>query len=216
VKGDVLIKTLGVSVLILAAAGSSFAQKWELGGSAGAGFLPGATVSSSFGAATAGFQSGAAVGGFVGQNLYRNISGEIHYNFLQSNLKLQSGGTTATFSGVAHVFHYDVVFHTNRKGRAQYFVAAGGGAKLYRGTGKEAAYQPLSQFGYFTHTQSFKPMASVGGGVKVAIAPRIFLRTEFRDYITLFPKEVLTPAPGAKFGSILHDFVPMVGISFEY
>jgi hypothetical protein len=210
------MKTLGLSILILAAAAPSFAQKWEIGGSAGAGFLPGSAATSSFGTATAGFQSGAAFGAFVGQNLYRSISGEVHYNFLQSNLKLQSGGTTATFSGLAHVFHYDVVFHTNRKGRAQYFAAVGGGAKLYQGRGKEAAYQPLSQFGYFTHTQSFKPMASVGGGVKVAIGERLFLRTEFRDYITLFPKEVLTPAPGVKFGSILHDFVPMVGISYEY
>ena len=30
----------------------------------------------------------------------------------------------------------------------------GGGAKVFRSTGKEAAYQPLSQFGYFTKAQS--------------------------------------------------------------
>ena len=113
--------------------------------------------------------------------------------------------------------HYDVLYHTNRKGsRTQYFAAVGGGMKIFRGTGQEAAYQPLSQFGYFTKTQALKPMATVGGGMKYALTPRIFLRTEFRDYITMFPKELITPAPGAKYGSLLHDFVPMVGIGYEY
>jgi hypothetical protein len=42
------------------------------------------------------------------------------------------------------------------------------------------------------------------------------LRTEFRDYITAFPKELITPAPGAKFGSILHDLVPMAGLGYEF
>ena len=32
----------------------------------------------------------------------------------------------------------------------------------------------------------------------------------------MFPKDLIAPAPGAKFGSLLHDFVPMVGISYEY
>jgi hypothetical protein len=58
-------------------------------------------------------------------------------------------------------------------------------------------------------------MASVGGGVKFALSRKVFLRTEFRDYITAFPTEVITPAPGVKYGSILHDFVPMVGIGFQ-
>ena len=56
----------------------------------------------------------------------------------------------------------------------------------------------------------------VGAGVKFAVTSHVFLRTEFRDYLTMFPKEVLTPAPGTKYGKFLHDFVPMVGISFEY
>jgi hypothetical protein len=110
-----------------------------------------------------------------------------------------------------------VVYHTNKKGaRTQYFAALGGGLKVFRGTGTEAAYQPLSQFGYFTKTQALKPMVDVGVGVRYAISPKISLRTEFRDYITMFPKELITPAPGTKYGSMLHDFVPMVTISYEY
>jgi hypothetical protein len=202
---------------MLAAGAAAQAQQWEVGGTAGGGFLPGVKVTSSLGSATAGFQPGVAFGGFIGQNLYPHIGGEIRYGFMQSNLKLQSGATKVTFSGQAHVVHYDLIFHTGRKeSGAQFFAAAGGGLKIFRGTGREAAYQPLSQYAYLTRTQALKPLIGVGGGVRVAIGQRLFLRTEVRDYITTFPKDVITPAPGAKIGRLLHDFVPMVGISYEY
>jgi hypothetical protein len=211
------MKTITLATIILAAAASAGAQEWEVGGLAGGGFVPGVKVTNAAGSATTGFQTGAVFGAFVGQNLYPHLSGEIRYGFMQSNLKLQSGGAKVTFSGQAHVVHYDLIFHTNRKGsRAQYFVAGGGGVKVFRGTGREAAYQQLSQYAYLTRTQQLKPLISVGGGVKVALSPRVFLRTEFRDYITMFPKEVIYPAPGSKIGRMLHDFVPMAGISFEY
>jgi hypothetical protein len=211
------MRTIQLSVLTLAGAALCFGQHWEIGGSAGAGFLPQHSITSAFAPADAGFQTGFSAGAFVGQNLYPHWSGEIHYGYLQSNLRLASGGTVATFTGQSHVVHYDMIFHTNRQDRrAQYFAAFGGGMKVFRGTGKESAYQPLSQYGYFTKTQVVKPMASVGAGIKVALRPHMFLRTEIRDYITMFPKEVLTPAPGATFGGLLHDFVPSVGISYEY
>ena len=212
------MQTIVRSILVLAAASAAcFAQRWEFGGAAGAGFLNTVAVTSPLGAATTGFQSGASFGAFFGQNLYPHLSGEVRYAYLQSNLRIQSGGSQTTFAGASHVAHFDLVVHTNRKGsRAQYFAAFGGGLKIFRGTGKEAAYQPLSQFAYFTRTQVVKPMASVGGGVKFALAPHVILRTEIRDYITAFPKEVIAPAPGAKFGSLLHDLVPMAGISYEY
>jgi hypothetical protein len=88
--------------------------------------------------------------------------------------------------------------------------------KLFRGTGQEQAYQPLMQYGYFTRTQVVKPMASFGAGIKYALTPRLVLRTEFRDYITPFPTELIAPAPGQTFGRILQNFVPMVGISYTF
>jgi len=210
------MKTIQLSVLLLAAGIGCFAQQWEFGGLGGGSFVPGATVSSSLGSATAGFQTGAAAGAFLGQNLYPHLSGEVRYEFLQSNLRLSSGATEATFSGVAHMIHYDVLYHTNRKGsRTQYFAAVGGGLKVYDGTGQESAYQALSQYAYFTKTRALKPMVDFGGGIKYALTPRMILRTEFRDFVTPFPKAVITPAPGAKVSSLLHNFVPMVGISYE-
>jgi hypothetical protein len=209
------MKTLRLSLFLVTAA-AAFGQQWEVGGAVGGSFLPGVPVTGSMGSATAGFQSGISGGVFVGQNLYRHFSGEIRYNFMQSNLKLSSGGTTATFDGNAHAIYYDVLIHTSRReSRTQLYAAVGGGMKIFRGTGKEAALQPLSQFAYLTKTQTVKPMLSVGGGVKFKLSPHMSLRTEFRDFVTPFPKALITPAPGAKVGSMLHDFVPMVGISYE-
>ena len=58
-------------------------------------------------------------------------------------------------------------------------------------------------------------MASVGGGVKFALTKKVFLRTEFRDYITAFPEEIITPPAGMKYGKLLHDLVPMVSIAYQ-
>jgi len=212
------MRTLGISILLLAATGACcFGQQWEFGGLGGAGFLGTANASSPIGSATTGFQTGLAAGAFFGQNLYPHVSGELHYEFLQSGLEIKSGGQQATFSGVSHLLHYDVILHTNKKGsRMQYFVALGGGMRLFRGTGTEEAYQPLYQVGYLTKTQQMKPMASVGAGVRFTLTQHMFLRTEFRDFITPFPNQVIAPAPGSKFASILMDFVPMVALSYEF
>jgi hypothetical protein len=211
------MKTLRYLLIFSTAATASFAQQWEIGGGAGGTFVPGVAVSGPQGSATAGFKTGLAAGFFVGQNLYKHLSGEIRYTFLQSDLKLASGSTTATFSGNTHAVYYDVLLHTSRReSRAELYGAVGGGMKIFRGTGNEAAYQPLSQFGYFTKTQAVKPMLSAGGGMKFKLSPHVALRTEVRDFVTPFPKQLITPAPGAKFGRFLHDFVPMVSISYGY
>jgi hypothetical protein len=212
------MKTIATTVMILAAAAAAgLAQTWEFGAIGGGSFLPGVPVSGSAGSATAGFQTGFTAGAFVGQNLYQHLSGEIRYEFLQNNLRLSSGGTSAQFSGQAHAVHYDLIWHTARKeSPLQFFAAVGGGMKIFRGTGAEEAYQPLSQFGYFTKTQAVKPMASVGGGLTYRLSQHVFLRAEFRDFITPFPTELITPAPGQKFGSLLQDFVPMVGLAYLF
>lgn len=205
------------SLLLAAAAVCANAQQWEVGGVGGAAFLNNVPVSSPLGSATAGFQQGGTFGGFLGQNISAHIAGEIRYEFMQSNLELRSGGSSATFSGTAHAVHYDLLLHTNlHASKVQFFAAFGGGMKYFRGTGREAAYQPLSQFGYFTKTSAIKPMADFGGGASFALSKRVFLRTEVRDFITAFPTQVLTPPAGVKYSSLLHDIVPMVGLSYMF
>jgi hypothetical protein len=121
------------------------------------------------------------------------------------------------FSGFTHAIHYDLLIYAKRLGeRVRPYVAGGGGIKVFRGTGEERAFQPLNQFSLLTKTQEVKPLISVGGGVKIAVKPNIFVRVEFRDYITPFPKEVVAPAPGADLDGFLHDFVPLVGITFGF
>jgi hypothetical protein len=204
-------------LLLLTAAGACCAQSWEFGGVGGAGFLSNVNVSSPAGSAKAGFEPGGAFGVFFGQSIGPHFAGEVRYEYLQSNLQLSSGGTTARFSGRAHAVHYDVIWHTNRHDSPiQFFAAAGGGIKIWQGTGTEEAYQPLSQFGYFTQTRAMKPMASVGAGIIYRVSPKVFLRTEFRDFITMFPTQLIAPAPNAKYGSLLHDFVPMVGLDYVF
>jgi len=211
------MRRIAVTMMFLAVlAASCFAQQWEFGGSGGAGFLSNVNVSSPAGSATAGFQSGGAFGGFFGQNLYPHWSGELHYMYLQNDLHIASGGTNAVFSGNAQVVHYDILFHTNHKeSKTQAFVAVGGGMKIFRGTGAPEAYQPNYQFGYMTNTRQLKPMGDAGAGVRFELRPRLFMRLEFRDYITLFPEKIIAPAPGAKYGKILNDIVPMATISYE-
>jgi hypothetical protein len=215
-QGVCIMKTFLKSILILtAASAAASAQQWEFGGAGGGGFLNTVNVTGSS-TAKAGFAPGAVAGVWVGYTSTPHFGGEIRYNFMQSNLKLKSGGSEATFSGVAHTLQYDLIIKTSRhEGKVQLFAALGGGMKYFQGTGKEAAYQPLSQFGYFTKTSMVKPMASVGGGIKFAVSHRVFIRTEVRDYITAFPTDLIAPAPGTKFGSILHDIVPMVGIGVQ-
>ena len=205
-----------ISITLLFFAGAAFAQQWEFGGSAGGSFLPMRPVSSPAGSASAGFAPGFSAGAYVGQELNPRISGEVHYTFLQSNLKLSGNGTTATFGGNSHAIYYDVLFHSRHKeSRAQWFAAVGGGMKLFRGTGTEQAYQPLSQYAYFTKTQKVEPMLTFGGGVKFQVSQHVTMRAEVRDYFTPFPKELITPAPGAKIGSWLNDIVPMVTVTYE-
>ncbi len=210
------MQSLRLSLLLAAAAAAAFAQQWEVGGAVGGSFLPGVTASGPAGSATAGMQPGFTAGVYVGQNLYRHLSGEIRYNFVQMDPKLSSGGATATFSGNSHSVYYDLHIHTaRRESRAELYAAVGGGMTIFRGTGTEAAYQPLSQFAYFTKTQAVKPMVTFGGGAKFRLSPHMSLRAEFRDFMTPFPTQIITPAPGVKMARFLHDLTPMIGISYE-
>lgn len=203
--------------LILAAAAlpACFAQQYEVGVAGGGGFVRGVPITAPAGSATAGFQNGGVFGAVLGHRLYPNVSGEIRYSFMQSDLKLSAGGLDPTFRGDAHAIHYDFLIHPAKShAKVQPFAAVGGGVKVYRGTGRESASQPLSQYAYMTKTLEWKPLISVGGGVRIELAPRISLRLDFRDYLTPFPKTLIAPGRGADIKGWLHDFVPMVGISF--
>ncbi len=184
---------------------------------AGGGFTSGLTVVNATGIGSTGFDNGLAFGAVLGQNLYSRVSGELHYTYNMSDLRVAAAGESATFKGLTHSMHYDILFHGGRaRSRVRPFAAAGGGLRVFRGAGTEAAYQPLSGFALLTKTTQWVPMATFGGGIKYAIRPRVLLRVEVRDYFCRFPTHVIAPAPGSHLAGWLHDLVPMVGISFVF
>ncbi len=207
------MRVLRVSIFAMCAGTAAFAQQWEFGGVAGGGFMNNVSASG----ATAGFAPGLVAGAFVGSGFSPHFSGELRYEYSQSDLQLSGGGQTAKFNGVAHAVHYDVLYRfRSSESRTQFFAAVGGGMKLFQGTGTEEAYQPLNQYGYFTKTQQVRPLLSAGGGVIFRLTPKLALRAEVRNFLTPFPTQVLTPAPGVRYGSFLNDIVPMVGIEYVH
>jgi hypothetical protein len=211
------MRIVRLTVLLIPAAAAAFAQQWELGAVGGGGLFDHVPVTAPAGSATAGFAPGFVAGAFVRQNMthFPHVSGELRYEYLQSDLRLSSAGQTAQFTGESQAIHYDLIYHSHLKeSRAQFFGAAGGGVRAFFGTGAEEAYQPLSQYGYFTKTRAAKPMISAGGGFTYRLRDNVIFRVEVRDFITTFPTAVLTPPTGVKYGTWLNDIVPMVGITY--
>jgi len=93
------------------------------------------------------------------------------------------------------------------------FFAAGAGVKVYRGTGAEPAFQPLSSLVVLTHATEAQPLLSIGGGLKIPFSHRALLRLDFRDYATPVPTDLLATRSNVKLSGWMHDFVFLVGIS---
>jgi hypothetical protein len=204
-------------ITLLAVAPVALAQKWEVGVGGGGSFSTSQTFKNAAGNADAGFSNGLAVSAWLGNNTASTISGELRYDYEHTNLKLSSGGTNVSFGAMTNAIHYDVVLHfAPSESHIRPFLAAGGGVKMFTGTGQEQEFQPLSNVALLTKTSEVKPLVSVGGGVKVSLSPGVQLRLEAHDYLTPFPKNVIAPAPGSTVGGWLQDFVVMAGISFSF
>jgi hypothetical protein len=206
-----------VYLLALAFAATAAAQTWELGVSGGYGLYKNASVSASGATATAGFDSGPALSAFAVQNLYTHLSGEFRYTYQFDDLMVSSG-QKVTFTGVSHTINYDLLYlFGSPDSPLRPYVAGGGGIKYYRGTGTETELQPLNQFAILTKTSQVEPVISVGGGVKIKAGHRTNVYAEFRDYIGPVPQNVVAPPPpSAKLSGWLHDFVPMIGMTYTF
>ncbi len=210
-------KRLFILTALVLVAPACLAQKWEVGGVTGGGFTNGLTVSNAIGTASTGFDKGLAFGAVLGQNLYPRVSGELRYTYNFSDLRVSGAGESATFRGLTHSIHYDILVHARRShSHVRPFAAAGGGVRLFRGVGTESAYQPLSGFALLTKTNQWTPMAAFGGGIKYVLGQRVLLRIEVQNYFSRFPTKVIAPAPGAHLAGWLHELVPMAGITFVF
>ncbi len=204
-------------VLIALSAPAAFGQKWEFGGGGGFGFYTNQNVTNAIGDAEAKFASNVAASAWLANNSSSLWGGELRYDFQRGDMQLNSGGTKATFGAESHAVHYDFQFHfAPRSSPVRPFVAFGGGAKVYRGSGTEVAFQPLNRIALLTRTNDVRPMISAGAGVKVNMGKRLGLRLELHDYITPFPEKVIAPAANSSVGGWIHDFVATVGISFLF
>lgn len=203
--------------LLTVTVGVSFGQSWEVGLAGGYSFYRDANIVTSGSSAQAGFQSGGVASAEVGQDIGQYLGGELRYAYLWGDARLSSAGQQATLTADAQAVHYDILVYGTPKGsKIRPYVAAGGGIKYYMATGSESAVQPLENFAFLTHANKVEGLFSAGAGMKFHIDEHWLVRLDFRYYLTPFPVKILTPAPNASAPSLLHDFVPMVGIAWTF
>lgn len=203
--------------IVLASTSTLFGQKWEVGAGVGASFYTSQDYKNALSSAKAGLSDGLLASVWLGNNSGNLLGGELRYDYENTDLQLSSGATRVSFGAETHALHYDFLLHfTPRGSRVRPFVAGGGGVKFYRGTGKEAAFQPLSSLALLTKANETKGLLSLGAGIKIAIAHALQLRLEVHDYLTPFPKTVIAPAQGSKVNGWLQDFVALAGLSFTF
>lgn len=203
-----------VAILMIPFSCLLYGQSWEFGGSAGYGLYKDVNATAGSISGKAGFEPGVAFGASLGDNITRLIGGEVRYTYRTDDLRVSSGSTKATAGGQSHAIHYDVLIHAaSKESPVRPFLAAGAGVKLYRGTGAEPAFQPLSNLVVLTHTTEAQPLISMGGGVKFSVSRRALVRLDFRDYATPLPNNLLAAPSGSKVSGWMHDLVFLVGIS---
>jgi opacity protein-like surface antigen len=205
------------AILGLAGAGFCAAQQWEIGGSLGYGFYREARVFSPEGNATAGIRSRFAAGGWLGEDMYEYIGGEVRYTYQDGDPFLSADGVKVNIQGQSHAIHYDLLIHTQPQERkVRPYVAAGLGAKIYVISGPANPASPLGHIATLTTQDETKLLFSLGGGVKIRLYPHVVLRFDVRDYLTTFPKKIIAPAPGGTARGIFQQFTPLVGISYSF
>ena len=194
---------------------AAMAQKWEFGVGAGGGFYTSQDVKLGSDSASAKFKTNVAVSTWIGNNINDRWGGELRYSYQLGDAQLKRDASEAVFGAETHTINYDFLYHTRpSEATVRPFIAGGAGIKFFRGTGTEAVTQPLSQFALLTKASDLTGVVSVGGGVKMKLGSHAWLRLDVHDYMSPFPKQVITPNVGANVGGWMHDIVPMVAISF--
>jgi len=213
-----LYRIIGVCGLgLMAMVPSAMAQQWEFGGGVGGSFYLSRDVTNGATSASAKIKTDVASGVWLGENLGNKWGGEVRYDYQRGDLSLESGSASARFGGETHALHYDILWHATARGaKVRPFLAAGAGIKVYRGTGQELQSQPLMQYALLTKGSELKALLSLGAGVKWQIARAVQLRLEVHDYITPFPKEIITPNVGSHVSGVLQNIVPMVAIAYTF
>lgn len=213
------MKTLSVFFVSMAALlpVSANAQKWEVGAVGGGSFYTKADVNRGNSSAQASFAPGFGAGFVLGQDMGRYWGGEIRYTFQRNDAKLDGSGGKAEFGAQAHLIHYDFLLHLSPSGsKMRPYISFGAGIKHYRGSGTESVTQPLSEFAILTKSTDTTPMAVLGFGIKFKVGEKSVVRVEVKDNISPVPTKIITPNRGASLSGWLHNFTPMVGVSYAF
>ena len=220
---NVNVRYMNCSLMLLTTAAVLSAQtadtepKFEFGGGVVGSFYDKKALTSTSGNADAGFDPGFGASGWIGHHMYPKVSGELRYDYLRNDMILKGSAASASFGAESHAVHYDVHYHFAEKGaKVRPFVLAGGGVKVYRGTGQERAFQALSQIAVLTKTSEAAGLLTFGVGVKVQLNERCLLRLEFRDNLTRFPKKVIAPNRGSGASGWVNNFAPTAGLSLLF
>ena len=203
------------AILCSVLAGGASAQQWEVGTIGGFGFSGSQTVNRGANSLSTGLSSGATLGAYASNQSRPNLGGEVRYLYRAGGPKLAG---TSGMSGRSHLVHYDVLWspQDRRESQPWFYLAFGGGIRLFESTGIESSLQPARTFALLTQASQVAPMASVGGGMRWALSSRLALRVEARDYLSSFPSKLIAPAPGAKVSGILNDVCVLAGLGVTW
>ena len=183
---------------------------------AGYGAYRHAEVDAPAGVATAGIGNRFVVGAVLGEDLYPHLSGELRYLYQDGDPFVSGAGARANIQGQSHAVHYDFLIEARRREyRLRPYFIAGAGIKYSRSTGPAPLVQPLPAIVRLVNRNEISPLVTGGLGVRYRLADRVYVRADFVDYITTFPKNLFIPAPFGTDHGIFHQFTPTVGITFR-
>lgn len=191
--------------------------RYEFGGGISGSFYTGKDISNTNGSVKAGFKPGFGASLWLGNDMYELISGELRYDFTRQDMQLEGNGANPTLGSHSHAVHYDLHFHfAERNAKIRPYVLAGGGVKVFHGSGNTRSVQPLMNIAVLTPTSELKPMFTFGAGVKVRLNSRFQLRVEIRDNVTAFPSKLITPVRAEGASGLMHNFLPTGGLSLIF
>jgi opacity protein-like surface antigen len=198
-------------------AGAAFAQQYEIGATSGYGIYRNGSIYSASETVQAGIRNRFAAGILIADQFSNYVTAEFNYLYQDGHPFLKAAGVNTDIQGNSQTLTVGLLFHFKPpRHRWRPFLAGSVGAKDYAIAGPEPFPQPIPQIASLTTNDTWKLVFSVGGGVKYRLLPRTYVRAEFRDYLTTFPRQQIVPAPHNTARGIFEQFTPLFGLSYTF
>jgi hypothetical protein len=192
-------------------------QEFQIGGGGGYGLYRKTTVFAPAGQVTAGIRSRFVLTAWITDDLYEHVSGEFRYTYQDGDPYLQQGADRVNLQGQSHAFDYDILWHIRNTDRAvRPFIVTGLGVKRYLVSGPPNPSQPFTEIATLNDTHDTRFLVILGGGVNLKLGARWRLQFDVRDYITKFPKELISPAPYGTARGLFQQITPMIGLAYAF